>query len=205
MKLARFLLVFILMMIPVTCGAAFESTPPDRFGGPREGEKAPNVTLKNLDGNTVELVDYIGEKPIVIEFGSLTCPIFRGKHSSMEELYSKYSEKAVFLLIYTIEAHPKGDVSPYASREWVTEENVFDGILYRQPKTEEEKREIAQKAVSEVDISIPLLLDDMSNNAWQAYGEAPNAAYLIGTDGKIKLRQGWFDPEKFERVLKQEF
>lgn len=42
-------------------------------GGLDVGQKAPEFTLRRLDGEgTVKLSDYIGEKPVVLVFGSYT-------------------------------------------------------------------------------------------------------------------------------------
>jgi len=178
--------------------------PPDMFGGPQASAEAPDIVLKTMDGETVRISEYFGDKPIVLEFGSYTCPIFRSKHGKMEGLFRKYRDDAEFFMIYTIEAHPKQDLCPYSDREWVTDENRADGILYRQPVTEGDRHSVATKAVSGLDIRITMLVDDIENSAWYAYGKAPNAAYLIGKDGLIKLRQGWFEPVELEKALKEE-
>ncbi len=188
-----------------TITAAFDPTPADTFGGPRKGQTAPDAVLTTLDGEPINIYDFIGEKkPLVIEFGSYTCPIFRKKHARMESFYKAYRHKASFILIYTIEAHPKRDVCPYSSREWVTEENESERIFHRQPTKRTERLKIAKEARSKLNIAMPLYLDTMYNHAWNAYGKAPNAAYIIGTDYKVKLRQGWFEPEEFRRALEKE-
>jgi cytochrome oxidase Cu insertion factor (SCO1/SenC/PrrC family) len=173
----------------------------DQFAGPREGEQAPNFKLTTLDGRIVKLSDYLGKKPLVIEFGSYTCPIFRQKHKFMEQLYKKYSEQANFLVIYTIEAHPQADPSPYSGKEWVTYPNKASGILYKQPTNWQQRKDIAKKARLALNIQMTIAIDDIDNAAWKAYGQAPNAAYLIGSEGRVKLRQGWFEPSQFEQAL----
>ncbi len=50
-------------------------TRPDRqeAGGPDLEQKAPDFTLRRLDGDgTVKLSDFIGKKPVVLVFGSYT-------------------------------------------------------------------------------------------------------------------------------------
>jgi len=46
-----------------------------------------------------------------------------------------------------------------------------------------------------------LLVDEIDNPVWCTYGPAPNIAYLIGTNGKIIAKQGWYDPKLFEQEL----
>lgn len=47
-----------------------------------------------------------------------------------------------------------------------------------------------------------ILIDSMDNAVWSTYGPAPNIAYLIGMDGKILLRQPWYDPKGMEEAIK---
>ena len=70
-----------------------------------------------------------------------------------------------------------------------------------QPLTYEERVELARKAAVEAGINVPLLVDEIDNPVWCTYGPAPNIAYLIGTDGKIIAKQGWYDPVKMEIAI----
>ena len=181
-----------------------DRSPADEFGGPQKGEIAPNALLTRLDGREVELSEYIGKLPVVLELGSYTYPIFRQKHKGMEALYAKYGNEATFFVIYVIEAHPHGDICPYTGQEWVTQENKNQGILYSQPVNHAQRLELAKKAQADLGIRIPILIDDMDNSTWRAYGRAPNAAYLIGIDGRIRVRQGWLDPAGLKQALEYE-
>ena len=176
----------------------------DDFAGPTQGAAAPNFHLKTLDGEAVQLSQLTGKRPVVLEFGSYTCPVFRMRHGSMEKMYEKFRDEADFFIVYTTEAHPRGDPSPYTGEEWVTMPNQMAGILYRQPQTEAERKEIATTARDKMEISMPVAIDDMQNSTWEQYGSAPNSAYLIGADGRVKLRQGWFEPRQFEQALVKE-
>ncbi len=178
--------------------------PPDLFTGPQEGERAPKFSLKDLRGQEVRLEQFKGKRPIVLVTGSYSCPIYRKQLSSLEKLYEKYRKRAAFFILYTIEAHPKGQVSPYAGREWVTEENEQQGILVRQPSSYEERLNLASRCQQALRSNIPILVDEMDNAVWEAYGKAPNAAYLIDSKGKVRVRQGWFEPLSFETALLEE-
>src|ERR1051326_1795834 len=72
--------------------------------GPRIGDPAPNFELADLDGNWLRLSDLRG-RPVVLEFGSYTCPIFSDRVPAMEQLAREHPE-ASFLVIYVREAHP---------------------------------------------------------------------------------------------------
>ena len=51
--------------------------------GPQLGQPAPDFALLDLDGNTLRLSDLRGG-PVVLEFGSYTCPIFSDRVPAME-------------------------------------------------------------------------------------------------------------------------
>lgn len=52
-------------------------------------------------------------------------------------------------------------------------------------------------------ISVPIAVDTMDNATWKAFGKSMNAAYLIGTDGKIILQQGLCEPKGIREALKK--
>lgn len=192
------------MVLLSSAGQVHGFSPPDTFSGPREGEEAPDFELKTVDGRTVTLGRALQSGPVVLEFGSYTCPIFRDRHGAMEKLREKFSGRASFYTVYTLEAHPKGDASPYTGREWVTFPNESRGILYRQPVSEAERKDLAETARDALGMQTEILVDGMRNSVWRAYGGAPNAAYLIGADGKVRTRQGWFNPRGMEKALARE-
>lgn len=172
---------------------------PHFHGGPEVGEEAPLFTLKDLRGRLVRLEDFKKKKPVVLVTGSYSCPVYRHRHAGLERLFQRYAKRAAFFVLYTVEAHPKGDVSPYADREWVTEENVREGILVRQPASYEERVRLAVRSQAALNSQVPVLVDEMDNAVWQQYGSAPNAAYYIDSRGKVQIRQDWFDPLQFEK------
>ena len=107
-----------------------------------------------------------------------------------------------FIIVYTIDAHPAGSTSPYSNREWTsTYSRDQAGNQVAQPQTYEERFELACQTVVEAGIKVPVLVDDIDNPVWCTYGPAPDIAYLIGTDGKIIVRQPWYDPTQIETAL----
>jgi len=73
-----------------------------------------------------------------------------------------------------------------------------------QQPSQVEGQKVASDARAELEITMPLLLDDMQDSTWNAYGRAPNSGYLIGMDGRIKLRQGWLKPKDLEKAILKE-
>ncbi len=109
-----------------------------------------------------------------------------------------------FIVVYTIEAHPAGSNSPYANREWTAAYSKDrSGAPVNQPDTFEERMGLARKVVSEEGLELPVLVDEMDNPVWCTYGPAPNIAYLISTEGRIALRQPWYDVAGMEKAIRK--
>ena len=158
---------------------------------PAVGAQAPDITLNTTDGQQVSISDHYPNKPVVIEFGSITCPVFRGNIQSFERLKQMVGDAADLFVVYTIEAHPADVNSPYANRVWVPERNKQDNVLVNQPTTYEERLALAQRCISELGVTWTVLVDGMDDAVWEAYGKQPNSAIVIGTDGTIQDKQLW--------------
>ena len=107
-------------------------------------------------------------------------------------------------IIYTAEAHPIDHPSPY-SREnsiWIRPENVRDSIEAKKPTTYGERKALSQQWEEKFKIRPKILLDNPHNEYWSLYGQAPNMAYLIDSDGIIIERQINFHLKKIEDKIK---
>lgn len=102
-----------------------------------------------------------------------------------------------FIIIYTVEAHPvdSSRQDPYSTDK--------EGNPIYQPQTYEARLELARKTVTEEGIEVPVLIDEIDNPVWCTYGPAPDIAYLIGTDGTIVEKQGWYQPELMEAAVEK--
>jgi len=85
-----------------------------------------------------------------------------------------------FFVIYIREAHP--------TDEWLVESNEQDHVLYTQPSTREERTEVASVCALQLDLTIPMLIDDMDNSTDRQYYALPDRCYLVGRDGRIVYR-----------------
>ena len=72
-----------------------------------------------------------------------------------------------------------------------------------QPATYKERVTQATQMVQELAISVPILVDEMDNPVWCTYGPAPNSAYLIGSDGRVVEKQGWYQPKQMEFAIER--
>ena len=121
--------------------------------------------------------------------------------AQIEELQKKYSDTVNFVIVYIKEAHPDD--------EWQMEDNEESGVIYSQPKSTEERRELARAFIDQMDVETETLLDDIDNTAMAGYAAWPERLYVIGTDGRIIYKGGmgpfYFDPDEVEELLLKEF
>jgi hypothetical protein len=61
--------------------------------------------------------------------------------------------------------------------------------------------ELARETAAAEVITVSVLVDEIDNPLWCTYGPAPNNAYLIGTDGTIIAKQGWYQPEEMRSAI----
>ena len=57
------------------------------------GDLAPNFTLTSLDGGTITLADYHGEKPVILDFFATWCPNCRRDMPKLSNWYEQYKDK----------------------------------------------------------------------------------------------------------------
>jgi thiol-disulfide isomerase/thioredoxin len=166
--------------------------------GPKLDESAPDFTLKTNDGNAeITLSKVIGPKPVVLVFGSFTCGPFRSHSGNIEKLYQKYKDRATFVMVYVREAHPTDG--------WRMESNDRVGATTAQPKSYEERVDVAQKCGKLFNIGFPMLVDTIDDTVGARYSGIPGRLYLIDRDGKVAFKSGrgpyLFKPAELEQSL----
>ncbi len=197
---------FLWLLPVVLVSACFPHQPGPRLAhfetqAPAVGEPAPDFTLRDLDGNSVELAELIGERPIVLQFGSHSCPVYRYRRFSMSDLWEEFRGRVHFLLVYTLEAHPVGSKSPYDEGEWVTMWNRVTRVRVAQPESEEHRMQQAIFSHQRLELEPPMVVDALDNAVWEAYGAASSPAFVIDLEGKVALRQVWVAPDPIREVL----
>jgi hypothetical protein len=86
---------------PAPAMAAAPAVPP-----PQVGDMAPDFTLVDVDGAQVRLIDWRNRMPVLIEFGSLSCPLVGQHADELDRLAHAYEGQAQFWFVYADEAHP---------------------------------------------------------------------------------------------------
>jgi tetratricopeptide (TPR) repeat protein len=168
--------------------------------GPKTGEQAPNFTVKKMGSEeSTTLADLRNTGPVLLVFGSYTCPNFRGAASTLNRLYPEYKNDVPFYLIYIREAH--------STQDWASTQNQREGITLLPAKTMDERGEHATMCVRKLHIEFPALLDTMSGGAEKAYAAWPSKAYLLDTEGRIIFSSGLseqeFKSEQLEAALRK--
>ncbi len=150
---------------------------------PTCGQKADaswNVT--DLSGTRLLLSSYWREKPLVLEFGSLSCPIYQDNGHSMEDLFSEFQTRANIALLYTREAHPG----------WIRSSLTSDAEKLARA------RQLPHKGIHRL-----ILVDDIAGTIHRSLGAYPNSVVVIGTDGAIAHFAVWNQPVRTREVLKK--
>ncbi|WP_103070863.1 TlpA family protein disulfide reductase [Aquimarina sediminis] len=149
------------------------------FKGPKAGEKYIDFEARTLDGRIVSLSNYL-DKPIVLDTGSITCPMYANSKTHMISLQEQYPN-IHFLLLYVREAHPGGKINRITSLDEKISNAKSSLKLHNEKRT--------------------ILVDDLEGTAHQLYGAMPNMTYVIGTDSIIKFRANWTNIDALKKVL----
>ena len=204
--LPRLAFVVTLLLSQTACSLLFPTEAGESLShydgsAPQQAEPAPGFTLYDIDGNQVMLADLVGKKPLVVQLGSYSCPVFRYRRFDMQELQREFVDRVDFVVVYTQEAHPVDAINPYEDRIWNPVINKVAGVNVAEHKTAEERQRQASMAFDAMELDSRFLVDSMDNSVWRQYGAAPSAAYVIDVHGIIRLRQPWVYPREIRKVL----
>ena len=80
---------------------------------PDEGHFAPDFALRTLEGNTVRLSEFRGQKVVLINFWATWCPPCRLEMPTMQQVYSEYKGKGFEILAVNIEPDAKQAINDF--------------------------------------------------------------------------------------------
>lgn len=147
------------------------------------GMRAPNFTVSDLSGQTVQLSDFHGRKHVVFEFGCITAPVFINDTTTLNRLHEKFQTKNVqFLVIYTRESVPGGK-------------------RYQRHTSFKQKLAYARDLQREEGIKFPVVVDTLEGDAHRTYGLWPSPLYVVNKEGLIVYKSSWLIPEELEGML----
>ena len=68
--------------------------------------------------------------------------------------------------------------------------NKQEGVVFNQPKTEDERAKVAGTCATKLALTIPFVVDTLDNKTEAAYAGWPDRLYIVGADGKIAYKGG---------------
>ncbi len=112
-------------------------------------------------------------------------------------MHGRYGKQVAFFVVYIQEAH--------STDGWQIEINEQEEVLFEQPKSAEEREAVAGACAISLKLSIPTLIDEMTNEVDRAYAALPDRLYLIDAEGRIAYRSEpgpmGFRPQELEAAI----
>ena len=102
----------------------------------------------------------------------------RAQFEHIESLKEQWSDKADFYLVYGREAFPQESRWPAP---------VPDDRPVCSPNSLDERASLAKRFLASISSEIPVMVDDMNNNAMERYDSYPFRVYGISADGTIAI------------------
>jgi thiol-disulfide isomerase/thioredoxin len=139
----------------------------------RVGDDAPNSRLAKLDGSDCTMHEFLGgdDKPVVVMFGSITCPACRSMFlKELLDIVGEHKGKVDLKFVYLAEAHPKDG--------WHIGVNEKHETVLEQHVTIEQRRSAA-KRFSEMYPTIEIAADTIDNNTDFHYEAQPSRIYVF--------------------------
>jgi hypothetical protein len=149
-------------------------------GGPPPGLPMPEFDLPTTVGDRLRKGDFVGRRPLLLTFASITCPMVASNGPALKRLHKEFGDRVAFVTLYVREAHP--------------------GERYPQPEAFEQKLEYARAYKKRDWIPWPVAVDSVEGDLHWALDPKPDAAYLIDADGNVAFRSV---SSSDERVLRE--
>jgi len=149
------------------------------FRGPQPGSKAPGFEVVLATGGVVRLAEFDGDF-LVLEMGSLTCPLFQGRRPAMARLDRTQADVS-FAVLYVREAHPGDKIGAH--------------------QTMADKQRCAQRLVTDEGEARRVLVDDIDGTVHAAYGSYPNSVFIINRNGCVVYASDWNNPATTGKAL----
>jgi tetratricopeptide (TPR) repeat protein len=163
-------------------------------GGVAVGTVAP--AIGSLDPRRIA-------RPVVLVFGSYTCPKLRNSAAELNRIAAAYHDRVDFRLVYISEAHAGGG----AESQWQSTINIKEGIDLPPARNLSEKEAHASLCVRKLSLPFATLVDGMDAAAEKAYDAWPSRLYLVGQDGRVafqaRLGELDFRPAELERAVRE--
>ena len=113
----------LIAVVAITLGARAASA---QEGGIAVGTVAPPAHVVTLDGKAVDLADYYGAKPVVLEFWATWCPLCKQMEPAMEAARQRHGDRVTFVSVGVTASQTADRQREYAVKQHLTGTFVFD-------------------------------------------------------------------------------
>ncbi|MCP4678403.1 MAG: TlpA family protein disulfide reductase [Deltaproteobacteria bacterium] len=106
-----------------SCGGAASTGPQtsDEPGQTSSGGEISDFALKDVDGRTHALSDYLGDKVIVLSFWATWCEPCKKEMTGLQKLYEEHADKGLIILSISMdEPEYQGEVRPFVKQRGFT-------------------------------------------------------------------------------------
>ena len=90
------------------------------------GAKAPAAAVETLDGKQVDLAQYVGKQPVLIEFWATWCPNCRELEPHLKAVHEKYANQVRFIGVSVSVNHSPDRVKAYIAKHGIPGDQLFD-------------------------------------------------------------------------------
>ena len=132
------------------------------------GDPFPRFELPTTNGRQIRKDDFVGNRPLLVVFGSNSCPLTISSIEPLKRLHQEFGDDIEFVTVNVREAHP--------------------GENNKQPINFEQKLRNAQIFKTRYEIPWNVAVDDIEGTLHRALDAKPNAAYLMDVNGNIAYR-----------------
>ena len=90
------------------------------------GAKAPAAAVETLDGKQVDLAQYVGKQPVLIEFWATWCPNCRELEPHLKAVHEKYGNQVKFIGVSVSVNQSPDRVKAYVAKHGIPGDQFFD-------------------------------------------------------------------------------
>jgi tetratricopeptide (TPR) repeat protein len=142
-------------------------------------------------------------KPVMLVFGSYTCPKLRYSADALRQLHAEYGARINFRLVYIREAHAEGG----EEAQWQSTINKREGIAVAPVRNLADKQAHANLCLRKLSLPFTSVVDAMDAPAERAYNAWPSRVYLVDRAGRVafdsRLGEQDFQPERLDRAIRE--
>ncbi len=97
-------------------------------------------------------------------------------------MHQRLGDRVQFVAVYVREAHP--------TDRWRAPGNDRVGISFTQPRSKDERHSVAAKCCSTLQMTMPMVIDEMHDTVGHLYSGMPDRLYIIDRDGRVAYKGG---------------